>query len=85
MFVSCVVIALFFFIFSNSSFEFVYKAVDCSVHILFRMVCIYCAAIHMGGCFGFVPELFDGQNTMDVRHDVKVASYFFNFGFDIFS
>jgi hypothetical protein len=41
--------------------------------------------IYTDGCFGFMPEFLDGQNTLDVRHEVKVTGCFVNLGFDVFS
>lgn len=83
--VSGVVINELFFVLSYSSFNLVHKTIDRCVHVLFGMIGIDRTTIYANSCFSFVPEFFDGQNTMDVRHEVKVTSRLINLGFDIFS
>jgi hypothetical protein len=74
MFVSCVVIDKSFFVLADSPFELVNQSVDRGIHILFDMIAVDSAAVDAGGGFGFMPELLDGQDTLDVRHDVKMSA-----------
>jgi len=85
MFVFGVVIDELFFVFSDSSFDFVHETIYRCVHVLFGVIGVDRTTIYANSCFGFVPEFFDGQNTLDVRHKVKVTGSFVNFGFDVFS
>jgi len=85
MFVFGVVINEFFFVFSYSSFAFVAHSVDRCLHFLFCVIGVDRTSIYVDSWFCFVPEFFDGQNTLDVRHEVKVTGSFIYFRFDIFS
>jgi hypothetical protein len=75
MFIFGVVIDKSFLVLAHSPFELVDKAIDCGVHIFFGVIAVDSATVNAGSCFGFMPELFDGQDTLDVRHDVKVLSW----------
>jgi hypothetical protein len=78
-----VVVDEFLFVLANSSFEFVYETIDCGVHIFFDVIAVDGAAVDTRGCFRFVLQLLDGQNTLDVRHDVKVSANLVYLGADI--
>ena len=79
------VIDKFFLVLANSPFEFVDQSVDRGIHILFDVIAIDSAAIDTGGGFGFMPEFLDGQDTLDVRHDVKMSANFFYLCTDVLS
>jgi hypothetical protein len=85
VFVFGVVINELFLMFPYSSFNFVHHPIDRCVHVLFGVIGVDRNTIYMDRCFGFVAEFFDGQNTLDVRHEVKVTGGFVDFGFDVFS
>ena len=74
-----------FFVLSDSPLKFVHETIDRGVHVLFGVIGVDRTTIYTNSCFGFVPEFFDGQDTMDVRHEVKMTGCFLNFGLDIFS
>ena len=75
----------FFLVFAYPSFELVDEPVDRSVHVLFSVIAINCTAIYFRGCLGFMPKLLNGQDTLDVRNQVKMSCNLLNFRFDIFS
>jgi len=75
----------FFFVFTNSSFQFVYHAVNGSVHIFLDVLAVDGSAVNARRCFSFVLKLFYGQDTLDVRHDVKMSSDLIYLGADIVS
>ena len=85
LFISGVVIDKSFLVLAHSPFEFVDKAIDCGVHIFFSVVAVDSATVNAGGCFSLMPQLFDGQDTLDVRHDVKVSGNFLYFCADVVS
>ena len=62
-----------FLVLPNTSFELVNEPVDRRIHVFFGVIAVDLATVDACGCLGFVPEFLDGQDTMDVRHDVKVA------------
>ncbi len=76
IFVFGMVIDELLFVLSHSSFNLVHETIDRGVHVLFGMIGVDATTIHLYSCLGFVPELFDGQDTMDVRHEVKVTGRF---------
>lgn len=73
----------FFLVFPYSSFELIYQSVDRGVHVFFRVFAMDRTAIYFCGCFSLMAKFFYGQDTLDVRHEVKVSCDFFNFRFDI--
>ncbi len=79
LFLSGVMIDEFFLVLPYAPFEFVYEAVNGSVHVLFCLIGINSIAIYVDCGFGLVPKFFDGQDTMDVRHEVKVSGCFLDF------
>jgi hypothetical protein len=74
VFVSRVVIDELFLVLANSPFELVYETIDGGIHIFFDVIAIDGAAVHAGSGFRLMLQFLDGQNTFDVRHDVKVSA-----------
>lgn len=83
VFVSRVVVNEFFLVFANSTLEFVDETIDRGIHIFFNVIAVDGAAIDAGCCFRFMLQLLDGQDTFDVRHNVKVSGYLVYFCSDI--
>jgi hypothetical protein len=71
LFIFNVVIDEFFFVFSDSSFNFVHETIDRGVHVLFGVVSVDRTTIHMNCCLSFVTEFFNGQNTLDSTYSLS--------------
>jgi len=74
-----------FFMFSDASVELVYQAVNRRVHVVFGGVCVNRTTIYIDGGFCFVSELFDGENAANIRNNIEMALYLFDFCFDVAS
>lgn len=71
------------FVFSHSSLDLVHKTINRGVHVFFGMIGVDRTTIYTNGCLGFMPELFYGQDTLNIRNQVKVAGSLLQLGFDV--
>ena len=75
----------FFFVFSYSPFEFVDKAVNSGIHVFFGVVSVNRTTVYVDACFCLVAQFLDREDTVDVRHQVKMTLDLLDLGFNISS
>ena len=68
-----------FFVFSDSSIEFVYQTINRGIHIFLNGIGVNRVAIHIDGSLRLMPELFDCKDAVYVRYKIKMPFYFFDF------
>jgi hypothetical protein len=77
---SRVVVGQLFLVLSHAPVEFVYQAVDRSIHVFFGIVGINRTAVHVYLGFRFMPQLFYRENAVHVRHHIEVSLETFYLG-----
>src|SRR5690606_3279589 len=67
------VVVGFFLVLLHATIELVGQGVDGCVHILLNGIGVDCASIHENGCLGFVSQLLDGEDAMNVYDPVGMS------------
>lgn len=81
----CAVVDELFFVFSYPPIQFVYEAINCRVHIFFGVISVDRTTIYVDCSFGLMPEFFHREDTVYVRHKIKMPFDLLNLRFDITS
>ena len=77
------VIQELFLVLAYAPLDLVDEGVYRGVHILVDGFGIYLLAVDLHRGFGFVAQFLDGQNTMDIRYQVKVPADSLEPGIDV--